>query len=188
MMGEKKQLSHAIFQRFLPATAAVYLAVLAVSAVADPGGLSWMPLAVAAVSTALITSGFATVAALFRASLGTSIHRRSLIAGFVAPLAVGAVSIFAQGASDATIAVLTFTAGAVTGVVALGTGMLKRREQEPLDPDVLAELERLEAELAIATPGDYALLETQARVPEPRVSEKVVTALRGGGKRSKPQE
>jgi hypothetical protein len=188
MMGEKKTLTRAIFQRFLPATAAVYLGVLAVSAIADPGGLSWMPLAVAAVSTALITSGFATVAALFRSSLGPPIHRRSLIAGFVAPLAVGALSIFTQGASDATIAVLTFTAGAVTGVVALGSGMLKRREQEPLDPDVQAELELLEAELAVATPAEYALLEAKARMPEQRLSENVAAVLRGGGNRPGQRE
>lgn len=169
-MDKRKSLTHAIVQRFLPATAAVYIGVLAASAIANPGGLSWMPIAVAAVSTVLITAGFGTVAALFRSGLRSSVNlgRRSLIAGFGAPLAVGVLSVFTQGASDATIAVLTYSAGALTGVIALGSGLLKRREQAPLDPEVQSELERLEAELAGLLPAEYALLRADTGMSELR--------------------
>lgn len=98
-------------------------------------------------------AGFGTVAALLRSALRPTVRlaHRSLVAGFLSPLAVGALSAFTQGASAPTIAVLTFTSGAITGLVTLGSGVLKRREPEALDPDVQAELERLEAELSVGT-------------------------------------
>lgn len=156
-MAEKNGLRQAVLQRFLPATGSVYLGVLTAMAIAEPGGLSWIALGVAGTSTILITAGFATVAGLFRSALRPTVRlgRRSLVAGFVAPLALGALSIFTQGASDATIAVLTFTAGALTGVGTLGPGVLKGREQEPLDPEVQVELERLEADLALVSSAEY---------------------------------
>jgi len=179
-MAEKSEVTRAVLQRFLPATGAVYLGVLAASAIADPGALSWTSLGIAGASTALITAGFGTVAGLLRSALRPSVRvaRRSLVAGFAAPLALGALSAFTQGASMPTIAVLTFAAGAITGAAALGSGVFRRRAEEPLDAEVQAELERLEAELAIGAPSEYARLEAQA-MGTPRSAEGVRVEPRG---------
>jgi hypothetical protein len=163
-MADRSEVTHAVLQRFLPATGAVYLGVLAASAIAEPGTLSWVSLGIAGASVALVTAGFGTVAALFASALRPTVGvaRRSLVAGFAAPLALGALSVFTQGATLPTIAVLTFAAGALTGLVTLGSGTFGRRGEEPLDPAVKAEMDRLEAELALASPPEYARLEASA--------------------------
>jgi hypothetical protein len=162
-MAEKQEITRAVLQRFLPATGAVYLGVLAASAIAEPGALSWWSLGIAAVSTVLITAGFGAVAGLLGSSLRPSIRlpHRSLVAGLAAPLGLGALSVFTQGASMPTIAVLTLAAGALAGVASLGSGVFGRIGEEPMDPDVQAELERLEAELAIGSSPEYARLEVR---------------------------
>lgn len=189
-MAERQEVARAIIQRFLPATGSVYLGVLAASAIAEPGGLSWLSVGIAVGSTALITAGFGTVAGLLGSALRPSIRvaKRSLLAGFAAPLAVGALSVFTQGASMATIAVLTFAAGAVTAVVSLGSGVLGRTEEEPLDPEIQAELERLDAELAVAPSLDYARLEADFGSDPLLAGNRLVSRREAEGTRQLQQE
>lgn len=153
-MTEESSLPALVLRRFLPACAGVLLGVLTVSAISNPGGLSSEALRVAGIEVGLMTIGFAATLGLLRKVVPerTRLGRRSFIAGLATPLALGMLSIFTQGASLSSIAVLSLSAGVVSGVVAVGTAFIRRRAQLPLDPEVQAALEQLDQELGLGVP------------------------------------
>jgi hypothetical protein len=158
-MSAEQSLKHAIFQRFLPASSAFLLTILGASAWTNPTGLSWAALGVASLEITLMAVGFGTCLRLARSTLqsDTRLGVRSALAGLAAPFVLGALSVFTQGASLPSISVLSLGAGTLTGLVTVGSVMLRRKAAPPMDPEVQAELERLEAELALpGTPVDVS--------------------------------
>lgn len=153
-MSRESVIVDAVVRRFLPACGGVLLSVLAASAIADPGGLSMSALRVAGVEVVLMTAGFAAALGLLRPTAlpQTGLGRRSIVAGLATPFALGALSIFTQGASLPSIAVLSASAGVLGGFVTVATGFVRRRHPPPLDPEVQAALEQLDQELGLGTP------------------------------------
>jgi hypothetical protein len=169
-----RTISSAVLRRFLPACGAVFLVILAGGALMEPSELSAAALAVTGVLIVTLTGGFWAGASILshRLDATLSVGRRCVVAGLVSPLALGAVSVFTQGATMTSVGVLGLSAGVLMGLTVFGWAAIKGRALQ-MAPEVQAELERLDAELsALNDPAavyQTGLLQTGARgsVSEP---------------------
>ncbi len=108
----------AVLTRFVPAAAIVFSTVLSMIVLAEPRGLSLASLAAVVLELILLTAGYAlTKAALQRKPSNTAASARShAIAGALAPIALAALSPFAQGTNWAGIMALSLGAGVSIGL------------------------------------------------------------------------
>ena len=109
----------AVLTRFMPATGAFFFGFVVYIAIRTPTALRWPQVYVSLLEVAGLSLGFFIALTLYRTRLDESagvVGRRSVVAGFCSPLALGSLSVFTQGQGIPGIAVLSTLAGAALGL------------------------------------------------------------------------
>lgn len=140
MRNQLKAIARGVLGAFLPASVTVWGAVLALVVIREPHFVRWPTLKLIALEWGLLAAGYGvSLLWLPRSKFGRVPSRNShALAGIGAPLVLVALSVFTQGATVSSIAVLSFAAGLSVGVLQWA----RSRRRLPPRPPTLEALER----------------------------------------------
>jgi hypothetical protein len=119
-MVRASQIGRAVLTRFAPSIGALLGGTLAAIAIAEPHGLRWAGIGVAAIECVMMSLGYALALVTLRRALPTDARLtgwRSLSAAALALVSLGVLSAYTQGATTATITVLSAAAGVTAGLL-----------------------------------------------------------------------
>jgi hypothetical protein len=118
LMVRASEIRRAVLSRFAPGISALLGSTLVAIAVAEPNGLRWAGIGVAAIECVMMSLGYALALVSLRRALPPEARLtgwRSLSAAALALVSLGVLSAYTQGASTATITVLSVAAGVASG-------------------------------------------------------------------------
>ena len=117
-MVRTSEIARAVLARFAPSISALLGGTLVAIALAEPHGLRWAGIGAAAMECVMTSLGYAFALASLRRALPAEARLtgwRSLSAAALALVSLGVLSAYTQGATTATIAVLSVAAGVASG-------------------------------------------------------------------------
>ncbi len=146
------EIRQAVLRRFVPTISVLLGGIMFMIAFREPGGLHWQGLAVAGLEVVAMTIGYASGMSILRRWVASGVRIdgwRSVLAGVMAPIGLGAISAFTQGATISSIAVLSVGAGALSAlatlVVSFRSPSPPKRSLDELEAEADAEITRLES-------------------------------------------
>jgi hypothetical protein len=119
-MVRVSEIGRAVVTRFAPTISSLLGGTLVAIAVAEPNGLRWAGIGVAAIECVMMSLGYGLALVTLRRALPSEAPLtgwRSVSAAALALLSLGVLSAYTQGATTATITVLSVAAGVASGLL-----------------------------------------------------------------------